>query len=189
MRIINLLPPAEQKNLQTREIESFLARFFVWILIIFVVMVGILVASRFYLQSILGNIDKDIEKVESQISTQDNQKVKAEIVRNNNIINDYVNLAAANPTWSPMLIDFAKLVPDSVGILSFGVDAKTRRIDITGIGLTRDDVLLLRSNILASPLFEKINLPLENLEKATKTPFNYTFYLRPEVLSGGANAK
>lgn len=151
-------------------------------------MVAIFIAWRFYLQSTLSNIDNDIKKAEALISSQDNQKTKAEVEKNNNIVADYNNFTATNPLWSPVLETFAELVPDTVSIVNFSANSKTGKIDISGTGQTRDAVLLLRTNILASNKFRNINLPLENLQKPTDTPFNYSFFLAPGVLTPNAPA-
>ena len=191
MKIINLLPPAEQKIIKLERINSYFKRFLLLAIIIFILMISGFIAWRFYLQSTLSNIDTDIVKAEALISSQDNQKTKAEVERNNDIITDYNTFAAANPNWSPVLEAFAALVPKEVLVTNFSANTKTGKIDISGTGLNRDAVLQLRSNILATSQFRNINLPLENLQKPKNTPFNYTFFLAPNVLTpakGAANA-
>ncbi|MDB4939606.1 MAG: hypothetical protein JWO40_31 [Candidatus Doudnabacteria bacterium] len=182
MKLINLLPPSEQKVLQQEKLYGGLLRFLIASVVSYAIVIVVLIGWRFYLQSTLDNVDIDIKKNQALIDRQDNDTIRKEVQKTNNTNTDYINFAANNPNWSKVLIGFSKLVPKEVVITSFNANTKSGKIDILGVGLTRDAVLQLRSNIDGSPLFKNINLPLENLQKSSNVLFNFTFYLADGAL-------
>lgn len=182
-RVINLLPGGEQQSLGYERRFMAVRRFVIWSAISYAILLGGLAYWRFDLDRTLQNVDADIDREKQLIAKQDNDQVKQQIVKDNNVLSDYNTFAAANPQWSGVLAQFAKLVPGDVIITSFNANTKSGKIDITGIAANRDsEAVTLRNNLAASPLFKSVNLPFENLQKATNVDFSYTFYLNDNIL-------
>jgi Tfp pilus assembly protein PilN len=183
MKVINLLPQSEQKNLQQEKLSASLRKFLISSAISYGFIILLLVGWRFYLQGTLANVDSDIKKNQALINRQDNDILRKQVQKINNIDTDYLNLAKVNPQWSKILLAFKKLVPNDVLITSLNANTKTGKIDIIGVGLSRDSVLALRTNIANSPVFQNVNLPLENLQKANNVVFNYSFFIADGALT------
>ncbi len=183
MKAVNLLPENEKDAVQKEVLFSKFKIFAGWTFLSYVLVFGVLLAAKFYFDYTLSNLDSQIQRQKAVLSKTDNVALKNKIDYYNNIVNDYSNLQKSNPRWSNVLIAFAKLVPQQILIENFTANAKTGRIDISGVGLNRDAVLQLRANIAQSKLFKNINLPLENLQTPVDTEFHYTFFLTANALN------
>lgn len=183
MKIINLLPPSEQETLKELRIYRMVRLFVIATFFTYLLMVFALIAGRFYMQNNLSGLDAEISAEQKIISQANNVELQKNIDNTNHIITDYNNLTVSNPHWAEVLTSFAQLVPNGVYVEGFSGNASTGKIDVTGLGITRDEVLQLHDNIAASPLFRDIDLPLDNLQKPNNTPFHYTFYLKNGSLS------
>lgn len=183
MKIINLLPPTEQRLLRKNRVFSSLKKF-VWASVMtYIVVVLVLVGYRLYLQKNLSSLDNQINEEQQIISKGDNVALQKEITDINKTVSDYNRLVEENPKWSKVLEEFAKLVPDGIYITGFSANGSTGKIDIKGTGLTRDSVLALHTNIAASKIFKNVDLPLDNLQKPTNVQFHYSFFLQDKVLT------
>ena len=182
MRVINLLPSSEQQALRQENLFHSFIRFLIFSAASYIILIAVMLGCSFYLQSTFLGVDADIKSNQAIIDRQDNNAIRQEVQKQNNIIVDYNNLSTASPKWSGVLSEFAKLVPSDVVLTSLAANTKTGKIDVLGVGTTRDAVLKLRSNINDSKLFKNINLPLENLQKPSNVVFSYTFYLADGAL-------
>jgi len=182
MRIINLLPKYEKEAYRKLRILSHLREFTLWSFVTYVVVLAILIGTHFYIQKNLFNIDNDIALEKQIIAKADNAAIKSQLDFNNGSVADYNQLAQTNPTWSRVLEGFSNLVPQGVAIKEFSANLADGKIQINGTAQTRDAVLVLRQNIIASSLFQNIDFPLDNLQKPTNTSFHYTFFLKTGVL-------
>jgi hypothetical protein len=177
MKQINLLPKSEQKLLHQEKIYASVKTFMFWSFFMYIVVAIVLVGGKYYVQYAANNLDTEIAQQKSIISKQDNVNLKKEIDNDNAIITDYNLLGKNVTTWSETLKIFSDIVPPEIYLTSFSSNSKTGKIDIVGVGGTRESVLLLRDNIIASSEFKDIDLPFENLQKSINVPFHYTFYL------------
>lgn len=182
MKVINLLPQTEQKELQQEKLFRSFRKFLIACGVSYALLIAGLIGWKIFLTTTLANVDSDIKKNQALIDRQDNDAIRKEVGKINNTNADYLAFAANNPTWSKVLAAFSNLVPSDVVITSFNGNTKTGKIDILGVGTTRDAVLTLRANIANSSMFKNINLPLENLQKPANVVFNYTFYLADGAL-------
>ncbi|GAC1574107.1 MAG: hypothetical protein NVS3B9_5480 [Candidatus Doudnabacteria bacterium] len=182
MKVINLLPQTEQKIIQQEKFQQSFKKFLVACVLSYFLLSALLIGWRLYLMATLANVDSDIKKNQSIVDRQDNDTLRKQVMQINGTTTDYLTLTGSNPKWSKILMAFASLVPGDSIITSLNGNTQSGKIDIVGVGATRDSVLLLRSNIAGSPLFKNINLPLENLQKPTNVLFSYTFYLADGAL-------
>jgi hypothetical protein len=178
MKIINLLPKIEQKYIAQEKLAVAFGKFLAISAVSYAIIIAGLIGWRVFLQNTLDNVDTDIKTKQAIIDREGNDQIRKEVIKENAAISDYLNFAKTNPQWSTVMTAFSKLVPSDIIITSLNANTKTGKIDLLGVGLTRDAVLALRSNIVNSPLFKDINLPLENLQKANNVTFSYSFYLK-----------
>lgn len=190
MKIINLLPKSEQTLIKQEKVFSTVRRAAVYSYISYGLLFAILVGTRFYMQQHLTNLNSLIAQQQEIISKQNNVNLKNAINNDNSTIQDYLNLAKNNPTWSKVLEAFVKDVPPGVEIQTFKTNTSTGQIQITGVALNRDAVVIqLRQNILNDPLFENIDLPFDNLQQPSNLSFHYTFYVKTNLLKAEPTAK
>jgi|GEM_PF-4740359 len=156
---------------------------------VYVLLIGGLIGTRFYMQQNLGNLDNEIKKEQVIISKQDNVVLKNSISADNAAVQDYNNLAVLNPNWSKVLEKFVSLVPPGVEVQDFKGNTESGEIDITGTALSRDAVLQLRDNILNDPMFKDINLPLDNLQQPANLSWHYAFFVKTNLLQANPDAK
>lgn len=178
MKQINLLPKSEQKLIHQEKIYASIKTFMFWSFFMYIIVAFALVGGKYYVQYAASNLDADIAQQKAIIGKQDNVNLKKEIDNYNAIVTDYNQLTKNFPTWSKVVKAFADLVPPEIYLTNFSANTKTGKIDIIGVGGTREAVLELRDNILASPEFRNIDLPFENLAKAKNVSFHYTFYVK-----------
>jgi len=188
MRIINLLPKAEQTLIKQEKILSTGRRGVIYAYLTYGLLLLILIGTRIYMQQNLPKLDSLIQRDQDILSKQDNTNFKNAINLDNATINDYLTLAARNPTWSKVLEQFAKDVPPGVEVQNLNASTSNGKIAITGTAETRDAVLQLRRNIIADPLFENIDLPLDNLQQPTNLQYHYTFFVKIGQLSAVPNS-
>ena len=181
MKLINLLPPSEQKLIHQEKIFANVKTFLFWSFFTYAIFAGLLIGGKYYVIYTTSSVDSEIERQKAIISKQDNINLKKEIDRNNAIVSDYNTIAKNIEKWSSTLRTFANLVPQDVYVTNLSANTKTGRIDVNGVGGTRESVLLMRDNILEIDKFKNIDLPFENLKKERDVDFHYTFYLK-EVL-------
>lgn len=183
MKIINLIPPDELSALRKSRVFHIARNFVVASVITYVIAVVALVGGRLYEQQNYLNLDNQIKEQQQAINAGDNVVLQKQITDFNKTVTDYDTLVESNPRWSYVLENFVKLVPVGVDITGLSANSSTGKIEIKGVGDVRDNVLILRSNIVASKLFRDIDLPLDNLQDPVNSKFHYSFYLRDGVLS------
>ena len=189
MKIINLLPKEEQLQIRQEQMFFNVRRIIIISFLSYILVAAILIGARFYMQQSLGSLDNEIKQQQNIISKQDNTVLKNSITLDNQIVQDYNNVSALNPTWSKVLEEFVKLVPSGVEVQTFNASSSDGQIQISGISSTRDAVLRLRANILYDPMFTNINLPLENLQQAANLNYHYDFFVKSNLLQAQPDAK
>src|SRR5687768_17284017 len=110
MKVINLLPEQEKKNLSKQNFLSGFRKFLFWSLLSYAAVLVILVAAKIYNQQSLAAIDQKIQDERTAISKQDSDALKKSIDQANANFIDYNSLAKQNPNWSRVLEEFSELV-------------------------------------------------------------------------------
>lgn len=182
MKIINLLPDSEKEALQKQKFLSGFRKFMFFSFLSFILVTLALIGGRIYEEEALSNLDWQIEQQRKAISTEKDTALRKQIDKYNGYLTDYNQLSSLIPSWSPVLEEFANLVPSGIIITSFNGNAKSGKIDIAGKADTRDQILDLHDRIANSKTFKSIDMPLENLQKPTKLDFHFTIYLADNVL-------
>jgi Tfp pilus assembly protein PilN len=178
----NLLSLEDQQNIRLEKATALLFNFFLWVVLSLLMLLVFMIAGRFYLISELSSVETRIELQKQTVSQSENQQLKNTLNEFNTHLANLVNLEKHQGQWSEVLIEFARLVPKDVAVDSFTGERQTGRIRITGFAKTRESVLRLRQNLLDSGNFTDVNFPLSNLVKPTDLNFNYTFFVKPELL-------
>lgn len=185
----NLLAKEDQKNIRLEKSTTALFNFFLWVVMSLFLLAIFMAAGRIYLTSELSATETKIELQKQVVSQEENKQLKKTLNEFNTHLANLVNLDEHQGQWSQVLISFARLVPQDIAVDGFAGERLTGRIRISGFAKTRESVLRLRQNLLDSGVFTDVNFPLSNLVKPENLSFNYTFFVKPELLiKGGAAA-
>jgi hypothetical protein len=183
MKIINLLPKTRQRDIRYEMIFRSLVRFAIASGASFVLVVLVLLGTRFYVSYESSHIDQQTEAIKNFANKQENAQLRNQVKGVNTVISDFQNLSNATPHWSKVVTAFAPLVPQEVKIQSFTAEIKKKEVTIIGYSPTREKVIALYNNInLDSKNFYNIDYPLENVSKPTDVSFHFTFYIKDELL-------
>jgi len=181
----NLLAKEDQKEIRLEKATAAILNFFIWVVMSLIILAVFLIAGRVYLTSELSRTETRIELQKQVVSQEENLQLKKTLDELNTHLLNLVNLDEHQGQWSEVLISFARLLPNDVAIDSFTGERQTGRIRVSGFAKTRESVLRLRQNLLASGVFVDVNFPLSNLVKPADLSFNYTFFVNPELLIKG----
>ena len=182
MKIINLLPQSELKELSLQLAANKLLKFFAFVFISLLCVFMVALATRFYIEGTIDQSKSDVVHLQQQLSDQKNQDLEKKVqalnteIRNVKLINDQ------HYQWSLALIELGNITPNGVHMDSVNFDRATGRVDVRGYADRRDDVIQFWSNVTKSSYFGGINFPLNNLEQATNTLFTFSFLIKPGMI-------
>jgi len=184
MKIINLLPKDKQRELYFEIIFRSLVIFVEISMVTFALVFVGQVATKIYIQRQHRVLDAEIEQLKSQSNREENAALKKRIGVINNEITDFKTLADTTPTWSKIMRAFAAQMPEGLTVSSFQGDLPKKRIDIRGVGPTREAIIELYNHISQDKdEFYDIDYPLENVQRPNNVPFHFTFYVKDKLLS------
>lgn len=179
----NLLPPLEKTNLVWENYHSQLTKFGVYLIMSLLVTIAASGVGFFAVKHNLSANEKLLGETQREFEQIQDTGLAEEIADINLNMVNYDTLSSAHVAWSPVLKEFARLVPPDVSITTLSIDRETLKVEITGKAALRESVLELRKSIIDSNYFHKINFPLFNLESPREVRWKYRFYIRPEALS------
>ncbi len=183
MKIINLLPKPRQKDLYYEEIYHGMVVLFVISVISFAFVFAAQVAVKFFLQEQSVGIQRNVDVIKSQVSKDDNIKIKQTIKDVNTAVSDFNSLAANSPKWSKFVKAFVALPPDGIKISQLNADIAKKTVTINGYSPSRELVIKMYENIKQDTKnFYNVDYPLENVVKAKDVNFHFTFYIKDELL-------
>ncbi|PIS05227.1 MAG: hypothetical protein COT81_02335 [Candidatus Buchananbacteria bacterium CG10_big_fil_rev_8_21_14_0_10_42_9] len=94
-------------------------------------------------------------------------------------------ILTSSPKWSDVLSTIISLTPDTVIVNKLDANSISSQFVMSGEAATRDDLNLLKDNLIASEHFTDVNLPTTNLELIEDIPFTIRFNLAdPEKFKG-----
>jgi len=178
---INLLPPDEQKQNRIADINVEVRNFGFWIGLSLVILAGFFAVNEIILLRELDANAEEISTKNAELAELKKTPLRQQMESLNLDLRNFFVLSTAEVYWSNALIELASALPADVTLDHLKLDKKLSRIEIDGHSSTRNSVLVLRENILASPYFRNINFPLANLEKEKNLNWKYRFYVNPEA--------
>jgi len=160
---LNLLSPAEKKNIRRERLFSFgnkIAAIVFYAAVIFSVLLPI---ARYTLQAQLDRITSEIYGNTYSL----NQRINGI----NDLIHFVGDIQAGNRQWSPILAAIAANLPDRTKLIALEIDAAKKNISLRGTAGQRDSLLTLQKNLEQSGFFSAVNLPVQNLAKKENIDF------------------
>lgn len=183
MKTINLLPKLRQKELYFEKVLSKILLVIWMTFFSFLVVVGIQLYSKYYIQSRLGAVKTEIESLKIQVSKKENAETKDKLKALNALTLDYKNLITTVPKWSRVIEAFSKLPPEGIRVGSFSVNNSSKVVTVSGFSPSRDLVIEFYNSIKADTQnFYNVDYPLQHIVKAKDVPFTFTFNVKEELL-------
>lgn len=180
-RNINLLPPDEQKENRIADLNVEVRNFGFLIGLSLVILAGFFAVNEIILLRELNANAEEISAKNAELMELKKTPLRQQMESLNLDLRNFLVLSAAEVYWSNALKELASVMPADITLDHLKLDEKSQKIEIDGHAATRNSVLVLRENILASPYFRNINFPLANLEKEKDLNWKYSFYVNPEA--------
>ncbi len=140
--------------------------------------------TKAYLSGEQARLQSSIDQLKQFTNKEENSNLKAQILTLNDVVADYKILSSNLPKFSKVVREFAPLVPFGVEIDNMRIDSSQATVQITGFSPTREKVIQLYENIVASSQkFPNVNYPLENVAKPVDINFHFTFNINPELIN------
>lgn len=180
MKIINLLPKEEQRQLKL-DIANHQLRVF-WIVVFCSLLVlGVMgVGTQQYLRLSVKRIEQDIAQNQAKLETADIKVLQQQVLQLNQNIRELKNVRGQQHKWSEVLLELSRVIPSDVQINSVLITRATGEVIIVGRAQNRDVVIETWSQLKKSPMFADVNFPLPNLEQPINGNFTYTFFINLE---------
>jgi Tfp pilus assembly protein PilN len=130
---------------------------------------------RFYIEGSISEVKVEVADAQKQLGSSNNQVLQKEVASLNTQIHNAKNLKDQHYYWSQALAELGNITPDGMHLNTLDADRETGAISVVGVADRREDVIAFWSNVKKSSYFSNIDFPLNNLEKATDTPFSFDF--------------
>jgi hypothetical protein len=182
-KFVNLLPSDEQKEYKLQLIHTELWSFGFWLGLSFLILAVLIFAAQTFLQEELKISQQRVQTEQIAFNKLQEQGIQKAAGDFNLNLTNFRTLSARHQNLSPVLIEFARLLPAGLTVDSLTISRSSLKVEASGRASDRKSVLQLRQNLLASSYFNNVNFPLLNLEKRTDAVWKFRFYIRPEILN------
>jgi len=165
---LNLIP-SNQKERIMREKKFLLMHIYIGILVIAIAASSIaMTIARFILINHFNNLRQN-----SSLVNVENQIVQNSIRETNKKMEDLEIVQKDFVKWTKLLSDFNGLIPDNVQIDFFNLNSTTLNFRLTGMAITREDLIEERSNLENSSLIKNLQAPLSNFLQKENIEFRF----------------
>lgn len=157
---INLLSPAQKQEIKTKRLYMVIKEMIMLVLLFTAIIAILMVLSRYYLEQQLALL---IERNNLQI--QANQEINVEILKINKKLDGVGKIQKGFKRWSEFFIKLSAITPNNISYNFLKIYQKDGQaeVQIEGTAKTRQDLLKLKDQLVASKLFDKVDLPTSNL--------------------------
>ncbi len=174
---LNLLPPAEKKDLRISEFNRLIFSLAGWFLVILVIF-SIFLAGAFLSLSILLKEQANLVAIrESEPQMQNLLKIEDKIKQTNQIIKQINSKQRQMVLWTPLLERLTKTVPAGLYLTNLSYQPSGNRIILNGWADQREDLLCFQRSLEENPFFAEVETPLANLVKEKNIDFSFTLHL------------
>lgn len=171
---INLISPEQKKKLEKQKMYGVISRSIAMIFIFIAIFSGLLVGSKYYLESRLDNI-----LVKNATEINKIHELGQSIKQINGKIDAAKSTQSEYRRWSPLLLKLSLLTPAEIYFEELRIYQQENLIEIKGFAKTRNDLISYQKNLDNSGLFKKTELPLEAL--ISKENNSFTIKATPDL--------
>lgn len=170
---LNLLPIERRRTLQNQRIVSATFSSAILIGLSIAVSAGLLVTDRMILREHLAQLQGDVQRSEQAIIRQQGSLPQDRIRQFNALFSRVLALQKGSVDWSPYLADLETHLPSGIMLTKIELGS-SKRLSLSGIAPTRDDLQKVRNALSASALFGNVSAPVANLLDRTNVSFTLT---------------
>lgn len=155
---LNLISEELKQNIKLKHIYKMLKRAIFLLIIITIFIAIIFLVSKIILQN---NFNKIVEQTTliTKNSQGRNTKIREINIKINyvdEIQNDYIE-------WSYLLEDLARNINNNIIFNLINIDGEEKKIELKGIAISRNSLLLLKDGLDDSDIFINIDFPISNI--------------------------
>lgn len=177
---LNLLSPAEKKDLRIIEFNRLIFSLTGWLLIILVIF-SIFLASAFLSLSILLKEQTNLITIrENEPQMQNLLEIEEKIKRTNQVIKQIDSKQQQMVLWTPLLEGLTKIVPTGVCLTTLSYQSNSDQIILNGWADRRESLLHFQKSLEESSFFTEVETPLANLVKEKDIDFSFTLHLNSD---------
>lgn len=174
--MINLLPSSEKEILHAQLLKRQIRSFG---LIIAAILLGcaVFTLNTFAFLKIQTSELKqslNIEAINSE--TKEAQMFEGEIKGLNSNLTRYQNFRSEHFSVLNVFLKIKEIAPPGANLNSLLYDAVSKKIIVSGVAQSRDDVVAMESRLKKSDFFERVESPINNFLDSANARFNFTFY-------------
>jgi Tfp pilus assembly protein PilN len=187
MKLINLLPKSENRELRLQLISQQLISFWIYVIISLAIFFLLALSVTFFLRGEIAKNNNIVEEKKAELASSNTQQLESRVVGLNSQIKAIDNLQENHYNWSSVLIELGKVTPSDAKLNVINLERATGKVEVSGNASDRDSVIEFWSNVKKSKYFRNINFPFNNLEKENNATFTYTFYVNLEMIKNDSN--
>jgi Tfp pilus assembly protein PilN len=177
MKLINLLPKSENRELKLTLLGQQMINFWIYVSLSLIVFFILALAVNVFLRSEITKNNNVIESKKQELSSSNTQQLEARVQALNSQIRAIDNLRENHYNWSEVMLELSRVTPEDVRLNVVSIERASGKVEVTGNGLTRDAVIEFWANVKKSKYFRNINFPFSNLEQDKNAQFEYSFYV------------
>lgn len=175
---LNLLPPAEKKELKFAELNSLILSLAGWFLILLLIF-SLLLGNALFCLSILLKEQKNLIAVKkSNPQMQNLLEIEKKIQQANQIIEQVDSAQGRIVLWTPVFEEIAEIVPNGIYLTNFSCQSDSKLITLNGWANQRENLLYFQKLLEKNPSFKEVKIPLSNLIREEDIDFSITFGLK-----------
>ncbi|MEA3272520.1 MAG: PilN domain-containing protein [Patescibacteria group bacterium] len=173
MITLNLLSPQKKKGAEEKILYATIKNVLAVFLIFFVFIAVILLGSKLLLAHSFETVVE-----QTTLITKEYGGVNQQIRQINDKLENISNTQKEFVAWSSHLAELNDLIPENIQISVIVLRLGEGNTVVKGYAKTRNDLLLLKSNLENSALFEQVKLPFSNLLKRNDIDFEFQLTLQ-----------
>lgn len=176
---LNLLPPSAQQQLRQRLVRLLLQATAVRALFLTLIIVTIIVGTRWYLDLRATTLQNEIKALRSN---QETQQTLADTIATVNQRVVFLKQAQAGVVgWSDRLAALTAALPGEITLQSLTIDTTTAVVTVSGHASTRTSLLTMKDNLEALDFIGPIELPLAALAQQQDIDFVISGMIEPST--------
>lgn len=176
--MINLLPSQQKEKIYSELFKKQLADFCLMIVVIFLGSAILILNSIVFIKIQARAMEQSLSLTMRTNEMQEAETLERKADQLNHLAARYSNFRKNNISFGDVLLALQKIIPSGSKLEVFFLDTATRKVIISGLAQSRDDVLRLEERLKKSDVFEKLDSPLSNLLERVNVSFNFTFYVK-----------
>lgn len=172
--LINLLPLWPKKKEELNKLVGLMNRSVVGVGLVVWLVLGLLVAGRWWLKTRIETLSVRINKLEQELLARQENEVFLWGDEFNKVVEVSSLIERSRLSFYEVLNHLSELVPKTVKVTSFSYNSLVDKWSMSGVAETREDVLVLDSKLKESEIFSEARLYFSSLENDDGIVFRFS---------------